>query len=79
MSNEVQLCFTRPGRPVENGFIESFNGRLRDGCLNVKWFVSLADARQKRAKFRAHYKQTGHFNLATSEPAVTRRRLSPPL
>ena len=34
----VQLCFIRPGRPVENGFIESFNGRLRDECLNVEWF-----------------------------------------
>jgi putative transposase len=33
----VQLCFIRPGRPVENGFIESFNGRLRDECLNVEW------------------------------------------
>ena len=32
---EVELCFIRPGQPVENGFIESFNGRLRDECLNV--------------------------------------------
>ena len=32
----VQLCFIRPGPPVENGFIESFNGRLRDECLNVE-------------------------------------------
>lgn len=43
----VQLCFIRPGRPVGNGFIESFNGRLRDECLNVEWFPSLAQARQK--------------------------------
>jgi putative transposase len=42
----VQLCFIRPGRPVENGFIESFNGRLRDECLNVEWFSSLHDARE---------------------------------
>jgi hypothetical protein len=55
MANEVQLCFIRPGRPVENGFIESFNGRLRDECLNVDWFSSLDDARQKLTKFRAHY------------------------
>ncbi len=39
----VQLCFIRPGRPVENGFIESFNGRLRDECLNVEWFSSLRE------------------------------------
>jgi len=55
MSDDVQLCFIRPGRPVENGFIESFNGRLRDECLNAEWFVSLTDARQKLAKFREHY------------------------
>ena len=48
----VQLCFIRPGRPVENGFIESFNGRLRDECLNVEWFPSLAQARQKLAEWR---------------------------
>ena len=40
MANEVQLYFITPGRPVENGFIESFNGRLRDECLNVEWFSS---------------------------------------
>jgi len=40
---------------VENAFIESFNGRLRDECLNVEWFSSLEDARQKLAKFREHY------------------------
>lgn len=40
----VQLDFIRPGKPVENAFIESFNGRLRDECLNVHQFTSLADA-----------------------------------
>ena len=38
MGHGVQLCFIRPGQPVENGFIESFNGRLRDECLNVEVF-----------------------------------------
>ena len=55
MATEVQLCFIRSGHPVENGFIESFNGRLRDECLNVGWFSSLDDARAKLAKFREHY------------------------
>jgi putative transposase len=45
MANEVQLCFIRSGRPVENGFIENFNGRLRDECLNVEWSSSPEDAR----------------------------------
>jgi putative transposase len=70
MANEVQLCFIRPGRPVENGFIESFNGRLRDECLNVEWFSSLEDARQKLAKFREHYNhQRPHSGLADRTPA----------
>ena len=41
----VKLDFIRPGKPTENGHIESFNGRLRDECLNVNQFVSLEDAR----------------------------------
>jgi putative transposase len=71
MAHTVQLCFIRPGRPVENGFIESFNGRLRDECLNVEWFSSLDDARQKLAKFREHYNhQRPHSSLADLAPAA---------
>jgi putative transposase len=55
VNNDAELHFIRPGLPVENGFIESFNGRLRDECLNVEWFSSLEDARHKLAKFREHY------------------------
>jgi putative transposase len=43
---DVQLDFIRPGKPVENAFIESFNGRLRDECLNVYEFASIARAQQ---------------------------------
>jgi putative transposase len=71
MANAVELCFIRPGRPVENGFIESFNGRLRDECLNVEWFSSLEDARQKLKKFREHYnQQRPHSALADRTPAA---------
>ena len=42
----VQLQFIRPGKPVENAFIESFNGKLREECLIQYWFLSLADARR---------------------------------
>jgi hypothetical protein len=64
MTNQVQ-CFIRPGRPVETGFIESFNGRLRDECLNVEWFSTLEDARQKLAKLREHYnRERPHSALA---------------
>ena len=71
IANDVQLRFIRPGRPVENGFIESFNGRLRDECLNVEWFSSLDDAREKLGKFREHYNhQRPHSSLADRTPAV---------
>jgi putative transposase len=71
MSHEVQLSFIRPGRPVENGFIESFNGRLRDECLNVEWFSSLDDAREKLAKFRANYNHhRPHSALGDRTPAA---------
>jgi putative transposase len=71
MAHGVKLCFIRPGRPVENGFIESFNGRLRDECLNVEWFSSLQDARQKLAKFREHYNhERPHSSLADRTPAA---------
>lgn len=53
----VQLDFTRPGKLVENAFIESFNGRLRDECLNVHQFTSLDDARRKIAAWRFGYNQ----------------------
>jgi putative transposase len=45
----VQLDFIRPGKPIENAFIESFNGRLRDECLNVHQFASIA-TRKPRSK-----------------------------
>ena len=53
----VQLDFIRPGKPVENAFIESFNGRLRDECLNVHQFESLADAQAKIEAWRIDYNQ----------------------
>jgi Integrase core domain len=54
---------------VENGFIESFNGRLRDECLNVEWFSSLTDAQQKLARFREHYNhQRPYSALADRTP-----------
>jgi putative transposase len=53
----VQLDFIRPGKPVENAFIESFNGRLRDECLNVHQFTSIEDARTKIEAWRIDYNQ----------------------
>jgi putative transposase len=53
--NGVHLDFIRPGKPVENGYIESFNGKLCDECLNVEVFFTLADARRKLHLWRRHY------------------------
>jgi putative transposase len=51
----VALHFIEPGKPVQNAFIESFNGKFRDECLNQNWFVSLNDARQIIENWRVDY------------------------
>jgi putative transposase len=51
----VTLRFIRPGRPVENAYIESFNGKFRDECLNEHWFVSMADAQIAIEAWRVDY------------------------
>jgi len=56
--NKVQLDFSRPGKPTDNAMIESFNGRLRQECLNQNWFLSLKDAREKLESRRMDYNQT---------------------
>ncbi len=67
----VQLNFIRPGRPVENCYIESFNGRLRDECLNVEVFFALIDVRDKLERWRQDYNQVRpHSALRDSAPAV---------
>jgi putative transposase len=53
----IKLDFTRPGKPMDNGHIESFNGRLRDECLNVNQFLSIDDAREKIEAWRIDYNQ----------------------
>ena len=53
--NHVELDFSRPGKPTDNAFIEAFNGRLREECLNQSWFLSLADAREKVGVWRLDY------------------------
>jgi putative transposase len=52
---QVTLDFTTPGKPTENGHIESFNGKFRDECLSQHWFLSLADARVIVERWRNDY------------------------
>jgi putative transposase len=66
----VRLDFIRPGKPTENGLIESFNGRLRDECLNVNQFMSLEDARAKIEAWRVDYNRCRpHSSLGYLTPS----------
>jgi putative transposase len=66
----VRLEFIQPGKPVQNAYIESFNGRLRDECLNANWFTSLSDARRKIEIWRQDYnEQRPHSSLNYLPPA----------
>ena len=66
----IALHFIKPGKPVENCYIESFNGRLRDECLNESWFVNLADARRTIESWRIEYNVARpHSGLADRTPA----------
>ncbi len=51
----VRLRFIEPGKPVQNAFVESLNGKLRDECLNLHWFRSLRHAREEIERWRCHY------------------------
>lgn len=66
----IRLDFIRPGRPVENCFIESFNGKLRDECLNQHHFATLAEARVRVEAWRQEYNiDRPHRGLAQRTPA----------
>lgn len=75
----VKLRFIAPGKPVQNCYIESFNGRLRDECLNQHWFRNLADARQIVEEWRLDYNQVRpHSSLAGLTPEEYRLRITQP-
>lgn len=57
-TNKVTLAFSRPGKPTDNAFIESFNGNFRDECLNCDWFTSYEDAKVKIESWRNEYNST---------------------
>ena len=77
----VEFDFIRPGTPVENAFIESFNGRLRDECPNVHQFTSIVDAKPKIEAWRLDNNQRwphgslGH--LTPSEFIIQRQAMRP--
>ena len=71
----VKLTFIRPGKPVENAYIESFNGRLRDECLNENWFLTLEHARMIIEQWRVDYNTARpHSSLENLTPEEFIRR-----
>ena len=68
-ANGVTLHLIRPGKPIENAYVESFNGKCRDECLNEHWFVSLVDAQRIIEAWRVDYN--------TVRPHGSLRRLTP--
>jgi putative transposase len=73
--NEVTLDFSRPGKPTDNAFIESFNGSFRDECLNANWFQSLSDAKAKIDAWRKEYNEfRPHSSLGDLTPRDFARR-----
>ena len=65
----VKLHFIEPGKPVQNAFIESFNGKMRDECLNEHWFTSLGEARETIEVWRRDYNEVRpHSSLGNRTP-----------
>ena len=75
LDHGVKLAFIRPGKPIENAFIESFNGRFRDECLNEHWFRSVEDAKSRIEAWRCEYNtERPHSSLGHLTPAEYARQ-----
>ena len=71
---EVRLDFIQPGKPTQNAFVESFNGKFRDSCLNQHWFMTLNDARERIEHWRMDYNEVRpHSALGYQPPSVFAR------
>jgi len=69
-ANGVKLLLIQPGKPTQNAYVESFNGKFRDECLNENWFVSLDHARAVISTWRTDYNEVRpHSSLANRTPA----------
>jgi putative transposase len=72
----VALSFIQPGKPVQNAYIESFNGKLRDECLNENYFTSLTDAKATIEAWRKDYNDTRpHSSLGDLTPTEFVRKI----
>jgi len=78
MERKIELIHIQPGRPMQNGRVESFNGKLRDECLRMSWFYNLWDARNKIASWREEYNQRRpHSSLGYRTPAEFAKNAAP--
>ena len=76
--NKVELDFSRPGRPSDNAYVEAFNSRLRQECLNAAWFLSMADARKRLEEWRMDYNDhRPHSALGNLTPSAFAALLKP--
>ena len=74
--HQVQIDFSRPGKPTDNSFVETFNGSLRDECLNVHWFETMEDAQASIEAWRRDYNESRpHMALKDRTPAEFARGL----
>ena len=67
----ITLDYSRPGKPTDNPFIESFNGSVRDECLNTHWFRTLDDARSKLEDWRRYYNEERPHGAIGNRPPIT--------
>jgi putative transposase len=71
----VKLHFIDPGKPVQNAYVESFNGKFRDECLDLHWFTDLADAKEKIESWRVEYNRVRpHSSLGGATPEAFAER-----
>lgn len=68
---DVVLDFSRPGKPTDNSFIESFNGKFRAECLNAHWFLTLDDARRKMEHWRRDYNEFRPHSAIGNKPPIS--------
>jgi putative transposase len=75
--NRVKIDFSRPGKPTDNGHIESFNGTFRDECLNTHWFTTIEDAREIIEAWRKEYNESRpHRALGERTPQEFANRIA---
>lgn len=80
--NKVTMHYSRPGKPTDNPFVESFNGSFRDECLNAHWFLSLKDAKDKIEIWRKDYNEYrphSSLNQLTPTEFIEQRLIQGPI